>query len=78
MLSMLLLIPLGVTSTRNARRRLGAAWQRLHRLVYVSAILACVHFFWLSKDWQTPTLYAGILGGLFLWRIIISLRTTKR
>jgi sulfoxide reductase heme-binding subunit YedZ len=48
--ALLLLIPLAVTSTAGMVRRLGAAgWRRLHRLVYVIAILGVLHYLWLAK-----------------------------
>lgn len=77
-LALILLIPLGLTSTQRIKRFLGVYWQYIHRLIYVSAILACVHFLWLSKTWVEPMIYVTILSGLFLWRIIIMLQTTKR
>ena len=41
----LLLIPLAITSTAAMTKRLGAArWKRLHRLAYLAAILAAIHF----------------------------------
>lgn len=45
-----LLVPLAITSTAGWRRRLGSRWHRLHRLVYVAAGLACVHFWWQAKQ----------------------------
>ena len=66
----LLLVPLAVTSTRSAMRRLGRRWQALHRLVYVAAILGCVHFWWQVKaDIREPLVYAGILAALLGWRL---------
>src|SRR5260370_6653579 len=44
MLRLLLLIPLSITSTVNAQRRLGTRWTRPHRLVYVAAILCLCYF----------------------------------
>ncbi|MBK8286982.1 MAG: sulfoxide reductase heme-binding subunit YedZ [Ahniella sp.] len=59
----LILLPLAATSTRSMIRRLGRSWQKLHRLVYVAAVLAVLHFFWLVKaDLREPAVYAGILG----------------
>lgn len=43
MAAWLLLLPLAVTSTRGARRRLGRRWSQLHRLVYVIVPLAILH-----------------------------------
>jgi sulfoxide reductase heme-binding subunit YedZ len=65
----LLLIPLAVTSTRGMMRRLGRHWQRLHRLVYVVALLAVLHFLWLVKaDHREPLLYLAIFAALMLLR----------
>ena len=44
-----LMIPLAITSTAAMIRRLGKRWQQLHRLVYIAAIAAVVHFYWLVK-----------------------------
>ena len=65
----LLLVPLAITSTRGWIRRLGKRWQKLHRLVYVSAALAVLHFLWLVKaDTREPLIYAAVLGILLaLW-----------
>jgi sulfoxide reductase heme-binding subunit YedZ len=68
--ALMLLIPLAVTSTAGWMRRLGRRWQRLHRLIYVAAILGCLHFWWQVKaDWREPLLYAAILGVLLAWRL---------
>lgn len=71
MTTFLLLLPLALTSTNAAMRRLKRNWQRLHRLVYPAAICAVLHYFWLVKqDITQPTLYAfalTILLGLRLW-----------
>lgn len=65
----LLLVPLAVTSTRAAMRRLGRHWQRLHRLVYVAAALAVLHFLWLVKvDNLEPLVYGAVLAVLLLAR----------
>lgn len=65
----LLLLPLAITSTRGWIRRLGRNWARLHKLVYVAAVLAVLHFWWLVKsDLREPLLYAAILAALLGWR----------
>lgn len=70
--ALLILLPLAVTSTQGWQRRLGARWGRLHRLVYLAAILVCWHFWWqVKKDVTEPAIYAGILAvllGIRLWR----------
>lgn len=68
------LIGLGVlaaTSTDGMVRRLGRRWQKLHRLVYVIAILAILHFFLQSKSdvWE-PIWMAGLYLWLMGWRLL--------
>jgi sulfoxide reductase heme-binding subunit YedZ len=59
----LLLIPLAVTSTKGWIRRLGKRWQMLHRLIYLSAALGVVHFYWSVKaDVREPLLFAAVLA----------------
>jgi methionine sulfoxide reductase heme-binding subunit len=65
--ALLLLIPLAVTSTRGMQRRLGRNWAKLHRLVYVVAVLGVVHYYWQVKsdlDFAEPLLYASLLAVL--------------
>jgi sulfoxide reductase heme-binding subunit YedZ len=69
MLAWLLMVPLGVTSNRWSQRRLGKDWRRLHRAIYLLAILACLHFIWLVRsDYWQPALYAFALFALLIWR----------
>ena len=70
MLAFILLIPLAVTSTNAAIRKLGKNWLRLHKLIYPIAIFAVLHFWWLVKaDTREPFIYAAILAGLLLERV---------
>ena len=65
--ALVLLIPLAVTSTRGMQRRLGRKWAKLHRLVYVVAVLGVVHYYWQVKsdlDFAEPLLYAFLLAVL--------------
>jgi len=74
----LLLIPLALTSTRRMIQRLGRNWQRLHRLIYASALLAVVHFFWLVKaDLREPAIYAGVLAFLLGVRVVHACRKVE-
>ena len=66
---LLLLVPLALTSTRAAMRRLGRRWQRLHRLVYLVAVLGCIHYYWQVKaDVREPLVYFAMLALLLGWR----------
>jgi sulfoxide reductase heme-binding subunit YedZ len=66
-----LLIPLAATSTQAMLKRLGARrWRRLHKLAYVAAVLAAVHFIWRVKlDLSQPAAYALVLALLFAIRL---------
>ena len=69
------MVPLALTSTRGWIRRLGRRWQLLHRLVYVSAIAAAVHYLWKVKVIVgSPVYYAAIVAALLLFRVVWSLR----
>jgi sulfoxide reductase heme-binding subunit YedZ len=71
-LGWLLLLPLAITSSDKMIRRLKANWKRLHRLIYLIAILGVLHFIWLvKKDITEPLLYAIIIFILFLLRLNI-------
>jgi len=66
-----LMIPLVITSTTAMIRRLGRRWQQLHYLVYVVAIAAVLHFYWLVKaDIRRPVLYASVLAVLLGYRLV--------
>lgn len=66
-----LMIPLAITSTKGWIRKLGKRWITLHRLVYASAALGVLHFYWRVKaDTLWPLLAAGLLAvllGLRVW-----------
>ena len=67
------LVPLALTSTAGMIRRLGGRrWNLLHRLVYLTAMLGVLHYWWLVKaDVQRPLTYgvvvAILLGARILW-----------
>ena len=69
-LAVIILVILGITSTKGMMRRLGRNWSRLHRLVYVAAILAVIHYFWLVKsDYSEPVFYLVVVFALLCFRI---------
>ena len=69
-LAFLILVPLAITSTRGWVARLGKNWKRLHRLVYLAALLAGVHFLWVVKaNTRVPLLYGAVLAVLLVARI---------
>ncbi|EYB67889.1 sulfite oxidase subunit YedZ [Deinococcus phoenicis] len=78
--ALLLLLPLALTSTRDAVRRLGfPKWQRLHQLVYVAASLGVLHYWWGVKKDHTPPLVAVlVVAFLFALRLIRRRRPRPR
>ncbi len=71
--ALVLLVPLVATSTHAMQRRLGRNWVKLHRLVYVIAVLGIVHYWWQVKsdrDVAEPLLYSFLLAVLFAARLL--------
>ena len=67
--TLLILLPLAVTSTKGWQRRLGRGWKKLHRWVYLAGGLAIVHYIWVQKsDIREPIIWGAILGVLLLLR----------
>ena len=78
MLAFALMVPLALTSTKGWIRRLGRRWQLLHRLIYASAIAACLHFIWKVKvAIGEPVYYAAILAALLGFRLLWRLRSNR-
>jgi sulfoxide reductase heme-binding subunit YedZ len=71
-----LMVPLAITSTKGWIRRLGRRWQALHRLIYISALAAILHFVWKVKvAVGEPVYYALILAVLLGFRAVWHLRS---
>ncbi len=70
----LLLLPLALTSTNWAIRKLGGKnWNRLHKLIYIAAICGVVHYWWQVKPGVlTPTEMTIVFAVLLLARPIIA------
>jgi sulfoxide reductase heme-binding subunit YedZ len=73
MAAFLLLIPLALTSTKAAIRRMGPRWHKLHQLSYVAVILGGLHFVMQEKVWsvQAPAYLAvavGVVALRLLWK----------
>jgi methionine sulfoxide reductase heme-binding subunit len=71
--ALLLMLPLAATSFNRAIKALGAKrWQTLHKLVYGTACLAVLHFFWMragKRNFAEVAVYAAIIGTLLGWRV---------
>lgn len=77
-----LLTALALTSFNRAIKALGAKrWQALHRLIYVVAGLAILHFFWMragKNDFADVVVYALMLATLLGWRLIHFMKRNRR
>ena len=68
----LLLTPIAATSTDGMMRHLRRHWRRIHRLTYVVAILACLHWWWMSKPGDYRAMpYIVLLLGLLFYRLAV-------
>lgn len=76
--SLLILVPLAITSTKGMQKRLGKRWLSLHKLVYVASIAAVLHYVWLAKgDQIEPLVYAAVLAVLLGMRVLRKIKTRK-
>ncbi len=73
MTAFVLMLPLAITSTDQMVKRLGGKrWALLHRLVYVSGVLAVLHYYLLVKsDIRLPLTFAFILAVLLGFRLLV-------
>jgi len=80
--ALLSMLPLAATSFNRAMRALGARrWQALHRTVYVTALLALLHFFWMragKNDFAEVAVYAAVIAVLLGWRLWRRLAAPRR
>jgi len=76
----LLLWPLALTSTHAMVRKLGRRWQTLHRLIYVVAVLAILHFWWMragKNNFAEPIIFGAIVALLLGLRIVFRWRAAR-
>lgn len=75
MISFTILTVLAITSTNGMMRRLKKKWVPLHRLVYVAAIAAVIHYIWVQKsDISEPLMWAGWLTAFLVIRVYLSIQ----
>jgi methionine sulfoxide reductase heme-binding subunit len=68
--ALILLIPMAITSWQRIQIKMGRSWKKLHRIVYLVAILVVIHYFMAAKgDKSVPIIYAEITFCLLLFRI---------
>jgi len=75
----LILLTLAITSPQAMVRKLGKRWQTLHRMIYLAAGLAVLHFTWAQKkDIRLPLIYAAVLAVILGSRLVLRLRIAVR
>ena len=74
----ILMVPLVLTSNRWSQRRMGRRWKTLHKLIYLIAIIACVHFAWLVRaDYGEVIVYSAVLTFLLGYRLMVKYRSVS-
>ena len=69
-LAWLILVPLGITSTKAIRKKMGKHWRQLHKLTYAVVLLGWLHLFWLSRsDVGDAVIYGALFGVLLACRL---------
>lgn len=79
MASLLMLVPLAVTSNNFSIKRLRGNWARLHRLVYVIAVSAGLHYALSTKVLSTEQyFYLILIATLLIYRLVRRLLPRRR
>jgi len=74
-----ILLMLAITSTSGWVRRLKKGWVTLHRLVYIAAVAAVIHFAWGQKaDIREPIKWGIVLAGLFAIRVYFAIQKQRK
>ena len=69
-LGWLILVPLGITSARTIRKKMGRHWRQLHKLTYAVVVLGWLHLLWLSRsDVGDAVIYGALFGVLLAYRL---------
>lgn len=77
--ALLILVAMGVTSTRAMMRRLGRRWKQLHQLVYLASLLAMLHLLWILRtDLFDAVFYGTLLLLLLGYRLVTRLKRRGR
>jgi len=68
-LALAIFVPLFLTSNDWSLRRLGRGWKKLHRWVYVAALLTFLHWIFVAFDFLPGLLHFAVLLVLETYRI---------
>jgi len=74
-IAFVLLLPLAATSTNAMIKRLGRRWAQLHRLIYLIAPLAILHYWWMKAgkhNFEQPIIWGTVVAVLLGLRLVWS------
>ena len=73
MITFVMFLAMAITSNDASIRRMGAqAWRRLHKLIYIAAPLAAMHWLWALKLWETkPLTILAVILSLLVFRVVV-------
>jgi methionine sulfoxide reductase heme-binding subunit len=77
-LALLIFLPLAATSNDASVRRMGLAWKRLHRFVYLAAVLSFAHWVLVAFDPLPGYVHLAILAAFELARVIVERRRKQQ
>ncbi len=71
-LTYIIVLLLALTSPKWAKKRMGKNWKKLHRLIYIAAAAAVIHYFWqLKGNLAEPLFYSIIVFLLLGFRVLV-------
>jgi sulfoxide reductase heme-binding subunit YedZ len=77
-LSYLVVFLLALTSPKKAKKRMGKNWKKLHRLIYLAAISAIIHYYWqLKGNLAEPLFYLILICLLLGFRILVGFKNSR-
>jgi sulfoxide reductase heme-binding subunit YedZ len=75
----LILLVLGITSPKVMVKKLGKHWKKLHKLIYLAALLGIIHLLWILRlDVGAAFFYGALVGILLGYRAWFSFRAPRR
>jgi sulfoxide reductase heme-binding subunit YedZ len=79
-IAFVLLLPLAATSTNAMIKRLGRRWAQLHRLIYLIAPLAILHYWWMKAgkhNFEQPIIWGLVVAVLLGLRVVWGMNRTR-
>jgi sulfoxide reductase heme-binding subunit YedZ len=74
----LIILLLGLTTTKAAKKMLGKRWKKLHRWIYFASFTAVMHYFWqLKGNLAEPIFYLLVVIVLMAFRVLVWLKNRQ-